>query len=91
MKNLDEGAMTHAVHAATPEDIDSIAWQFLRSPFTRRDYWDWPLDRRVDTYLAQQDRGDILRDDRAYRVMLERVMANISRARRDGVLGPTHL
>ena len=35
----------------TADEIDGIAWQFLCSPFTRRDYWDWPLERRIDAYL----------------------------------------
>ena len=33
--------------ADSAEEIDGIAWKFLCSPFTRRDYWDWPLERRM--------------------------------------------
>jgi hypothetical protein len=68
------------------EEIDELAWQFLCSPFTKRDYWDWPLERRVDAYLRQHHRRDILNDGAAYGALVERVMANIPRARRDGVL-----
>ena len=32
--------------ACSAEEIDDLAWQFLCSPFTRRDYWDWPLESR---------------------------------------------
>lgn len=74
--------------ADAADEIDGLAWQFLCSPFTRRDYWDWPLDRRIDAYLRHLKRLDILNDGAAYDVLIERVMANIPRARRDGVLEP---
>ncbi len=76
------------LEAETAGEIDGIAWQFLCSPFTRRDYWDWPLERRIDAYLRQLKRLDILNDGSAYRALTERVMANLARARRDGVLDP---
>ena len=78
------------VVADTAEEIDGIAWQFLCSPFTRRDYWDWPLERRIDAYLRQLKRPDILNNGAIYGALIDRVMANISRARRDGVLDPPH-
>ena len=70
------------------EEIEGIAWKFLCSPFTRRDYWDWPLERRIDAFLRQLKRLDIINDGGAYSALIERVMANIPRARRDGVLDP---
>lgn len=70
------------------EEIDGIAWKFLCSPFTRRDYLDWPLERRIDGFLRQVKRLDILNDGAAYTTLIERVMANFPRARRDGVLDP---
>jgi hypothetical protein len=73
------------------EEIDTIAWQFLCSAYTRRDYWDWSLERRVDAYLRHLNRSDIMNDGAAYDAMLERVMANFPRARRDGVLDRSHL
>ena len=76
------------LEAETAWEIDGIAWQFLCSPFTRRDYWDWPLERRIDAYLRQLKRLDILNDGSAHRALTERVMANLARARRDGVLDP---
>ena len=33
------------------EELDAIAWNFLRSEFTGTIYADWPIDRRVDAYL----------------------------------------
>ena len=78
------------IKAVAAEEIDTIAWQFLCSPYTRRDYWDWSLERRIDAYLRNLRRSDILNNGAAYNAVLERVMANISRARRDAVL-PPHL
>ena len=68
------------------EQIDAIAWQFLCSAYTGRDYWDWPLERRIDAFLRHHNRPDILNNGAAYSAMLERVMANFPRARRDGML-----
>ena len=76
--------------ACSAEEIDELAWQFLCSPFTRRDYWDWPLESRLDAYLRHDQRRDILNNGAAYSALVERVMANIPRARRDGVLQPPH-
>jgi len=78
------------VDATGDRELDIIAWQFLCSPFTKRDYWDWPLERRLDAYLRHHNRADILNDGAAYAVVVERVMANLGRARRDGVLAPPH-
>jgi len=73
---------------ADDAELDAIAWQFLCSQYTRRDYWDWPLDKRLDAFLRHRGRGDILKDGAAYNVVLDRVMANLGRARRNGVLAP---
>lgn len=74
--------------AARSDEIDGVAWQFLCSPFARRDYWDMPLERRIDGFLRQLKRLDILNDGAVYGTLIDRVMANISRARRDGILEP---
>lgn len=68
-------------------DIDTIAWQFLGSPYSGRDYWGWPLERRIEAYLRNIGHAELLRNGAAYGALIERVMANIARARRDGVLG----
>lgn len=70
--------------AGTAGEIDSLAWQFLCSPYIGRLYWDWPLERRVDAYLRHEERIDVLKDGAAYSSLIERVMANFPRARRDG-------
>lgn len=72
-------------------ELDAIAWEFLGSPYAGRNYWDWPLERRLDAYLRHQDREDILNSGADYGTVLDRVMANLGRARRDGVLSPPHV
>ena len=67
-------------------EIDTLAWQFLCSAYTGQDYWDWPLDRRIDAYLRHLNRADVLNDGAAYGALIESVMANIARARQDGIL-----
>lgn len=74
--------------ADAADEIDGIAWKFLCSQFTRRDYWDWPLERRIDAFLRNLKRLDILNDGAAYSALIDRVMANFPRARRSGVLDP---
>jgi hypothetical protein len=76
--------------ADSAEEIDGIAWKFLCSPVTRRDYLDWPLERRVDAFLRHLKRVDILNDGAAYGALLDRVMANFPRARTHGVLQQPH-
>lgn len=72
--------------SGTVTEMDTIAWQFLCSPYIGRLYWDWPLERRIDAYLRHEDRSDVLNNGAAYSELVDRVMANISRARRDGRL-----
>jgi hypothetical protein len=70
----------------TSEDIDAVAWCFLRSEFTSQRYADWPIDRRLETYLLHHGPSALLNDGAPFGVLLERVMANIRPALRNGVL-----
>lgn len=70
----------------TTQELDAIAWGFLRSEFTRQIYAVWPIERRIDAYLLHRGLTDTVHDGLAYDVLTERVMANLGRARRDGVL-----
>lgn len=70
----------------TDTEIDVIAWQFLHSHYTGREYWDWPLERRIDAYLRHIGHAELLRNGAASGLLIDRVMANIARARRDGIL-----
>src|SRR5271163_594629 len=38
----------------TDSDVDTFAWEFLRSPYAGPIYADWSLDRRLDTFLRRQ-------------------------------------
>lgn len=69
------------------DELDTIAWEFLGSEFTGPIYADWPLDRRIESYLLHAGLIDIANDGSTYSALLEHIMANIGPARRDGLLG----
>jgi uncharacterized protein YqjF (DUF2071 family) len=70
----------------TVQQLDQIAWRFLRSEFTEQVYANWPIDRRIDTYLLHHGLTDIINDGSAYNALLDHVMASIGPALRNGVL-----
>lgn len=70
------------------EELEDIAWKFLRSEFTGQIYAGWPIDRRVDAYLLHHGPAQLRTDGTAYVVLLERIMANIGSALRNGALRP---
>lgn len=70
----------------TREQLETIAWQFLRSEFTGQIYADWPIDRRIDAFLLHHGHAELLNDGSAYDALMQRVMANIGAALRAGVL-----
>jgi hypothetical protein len=74
----------------TKRKLDAIAWKFLLSEFTGKIYADWPIDRRVDAYLRHHGLIHIVNDGGAYNALLDGIMANIGRARRDGLLPAAH-
>jgi hypothetical protein len=81
--------MTPTDRVGSEEDeLDSIAWAFLGSEFTGPIYAEWPLDRRLDSYLSHAGLSDVANDGSAYNALLERIMANLRPARRSGLLGP---
>ena len=83
--------MTQAGHVElTKRKLDAIAWKFLGSEFTGQIYANWPIDRRVDAFLRHHGLIDIVNDGGACNALLERVMANIGRALRDGLLPAPH-
>ncbi len=69
----------------TQEQLDDIAWQFLRSEFASQRA-DWPIDRRVDAFLLHNGPPGLVDDGSGYRALLERIMANIRPALRTGAL-----
>ena len=72
--------------AQTKPKLDAIAWKFLGSEFAGQTYADWPIERGLDGYLLHHGLVDIFNDGSACEALLERVMDNIGRAVRDGVL-----
>jgi hypothetical protein len=68
------------------EELEIIAWRFLRSEFTGPTYSDWPIDRRVDAFLVLYGPIELMNDGSAYNALLERIMANIGAALRNGTL-----
>ena len=79
--------MTLAGHVElTEQELDAIAWQFLGSEFTGELYANWPIDRRVNAYLMHYRLMHVANDGAACDALLHRVMANIGRALRHGVL-----
>lgn len=78
--------MTPTEHELATEDFEAVAWRFLRSEFASQIYADWPIDRRIEAYLLHHEASELLSNGSAYRVVVERVMANIGSATRNGVL-----
>ncbi len=68
------------------EELEAVAWGFLSSEFTSEIYCDWPLDKRVDAYLVHNGPAQLLSDGSGYNALLDRIMANIGVALRNGVL-----
>jgi hypothetical protein len=71
------------------DELELIAWKFLRSEFTEQIYADWPIDRRLDAYLLHHGPTELINDGSAYNALPERVMANIRPALRQNVLCPS--
>ena len=74
----------------TGQELDAIAWRFLGSEFAGPMYADWPIDRRIDVYLQHHGLTDIMNDGSASKALLERIMANVGPALRNGVLAPNN-
>jgi hypothetical protein len=76
--------------SVSEDDLDAIAWMFLRSEFANEDYASWPLERRVEAYLRRRGPQNVLDHGSAYDALVERVMANVGRAVHSGVLASSH-
>lgn len=70
----------------TKEQLDTVAWKFLRSEFAGQSYANWPLDRRINAYLGHYGPAAPLNDGTTFDTLLERIMATIGPALRSGVL-----
>jgi len=74
--------------AVTVEDakLEVIAWGFLGSVYASRHFTEWPIDRRLDTYLRREELRSVADDGTIFAALLDRVMANISSALDSGTL-----
>jgi hypothetical protein len=64
------------------------SFSVLSSP--RQIYANWPIDRRVEAYLRHHGLINMFNDGGTYNALLDRVMANMGRALRAGVLPASH-
>jgi hypothetical protein len=80
--------MTTAQHQIQTFEPNASALAFLRSEFAGDTYMRWSIERRLEVYLRHQGLDRVADDGRRFEELLQRVMANFSRARRDGLLSP---
>ncbi len=67
--------------------FDECALEFLGSEFASRIYTQWPIERRLEAFLRRQGLAHLADAGEAFNTLLERVMVNFAKARRDGLLG----
>ncbi len=70
-------------------DLDDCALAFLGSEFAGTRYLDWPIERRLEGYLRHSGQTRLADTGEKFEQLLERVMLNFARARREGRLAPT--
>lgn len=78
------------VAGRTPADgqqFDRHALGFLASEFVDDRYQDWPIERRLEAYLRHQGLSTLANAGGQFERLLDRVMVNFARARRDGIFG----
>lgn len=66
--------------------FDECALAFLGSEFTGESYLDWSIDRRLEAFLRHQGWNDLADHGGDFDALLDRVMVNIAKARRAGLL-----
>ena len=69
--------------------LDECAWAFLGSEFAGNRYLDWPIERRLEAYLRHSGQTRLADTGEKFNQLLDRVMLNFARARREGRLAPT--
>jgi hypothetical protein len=61
----------------TDSDVDTLAREFLRSPYVGPIYADWSPDRRLDTFLRRRDLARVADDGDLSNIVLDRIMAYV--------------
>jgi hypothetical protein len=79
-------------HPHRHTELDTVVWGFLSSEFAGHSYADWSIGRRVDAYLRHHALTELADDGSACDALVQRIMANIGRARSLGILpsNPQH-
>ncbi len=67
-------AMGDNLPLLTDSDVDSFAWDFLRSAYAGPSYLDWSLDRRVDTFLRRQGFSHVADDGDLSNIVVDRIL-----------------
>ncbi len=75
--------------AGMSRSVDDCALAFLGSEFAGSRYVDWPIDRRLEAYLRHTGQTRLADTGDKFELLLDRVMLNFARARREGHLAPT--
>ena len=66
----------------TDSDVDALAREFVRSSYLGPIYADWSPDRRLDTFLRRRGLPRVADDGDLSRLVLDRIMAQVSVAAR---------
>lgn len=61
----------------TDSDVDTLAREFLHSPYIGLIYADWAPDRRLDTFLRRRGLARVADDGDLSNVVLDRIMAYV--------------
>jgi len=61
----------------TDSDVDTLAWEFLHSPYVGPTYADWSPDRRLDVFLRRRGLARVADDGDLTTIVLNRIMAYV--------------
>ncbi|BBZ12735.1 hypothetical protein BST20_26350 [Mycobacterium branderi] len=65
-------------------ELDALAREFLGSEYAGPRFANWPIDRRLHTYLLHRGLSNVANDGTLCAALLDRAMANIASARGNG-------
>lgn len=61
----------------TDSDVDTLACEFLQSPYVGPIYADWSPDRRIDVFLRRRGLARVADDGDLTTIVLNRIMAYV--------------
>jgi len=61
----------------TDSDVDTLAWEFLRSRYVSPIYADWSPDRRLDTFLRRRGLARVADNGDLSTIVLDRIMGYV--------------